>query len=97
MSYDEMHTTFPCDCGGEKTYCISPVSFIPGGGGHKRAIIAPDVGPLSNKSRAYEKKMDDKHSVYAGPGQHGSMTSKQRKRFNETKAAMTAGKTDFTK
>ena len=97
LSYDERETTtFPCECGGVKTYGISTVSFVPGGGGHVRRLIAPDVGPLSKSSIAYEKKMDDKNSNYAGPGQHGSMTANQREVFKQRQKQMDTGKTNFT-
>lgn len=97
MSYDERETSFPCECGHEKTYGISPVKFKPGGGGHAKRIIAPDVGPNSKTSRAYQKKMDDANSTYAGPGQHGSMTANQREVFKQRQKQMDTGKTNFTK
>ena len=97
MSYDERKTTFPCECGDVKYYGISPVKFKPGGGGHAKRIIAPDVGPMSKSSRSFEKKMDDENSQFYAPGMHGSMTANQREVFKQRQKQMDTGKTNFTK
>lgn len=96
MTYEERLTEFDCECGEKMVYEISAVTFVPGGGGHPRRAIAPDVGPNSKTSKAYQKKMDDQHSRYYAPGMSQSMTSKQRTKFNATQADMKKGKTDFT-
>ncbi len=65
--------------------------------GMKR-LTPPDVGPLSKKTRAYEKQQDDKHSTYYAPDKtfgQGSVA-----KFKETQRKMAqaeAGKTNFTK
>ena len=61
-------------------------------------IMPPDVGPLSKKSKAYQKQQDDKHSKYYAPDQTFGQGSVNK--FKETKRRMVdadKGKTDFTK
>tara|TARA_B110000285_G_scaffold106846_1_gene121556 strand:+ start:64 stop:417 length:354 start_codon:yes stop_codon:yes gene_type:complete len=98
-SYTERETPIDCDeCGSKAEIIFSAVAFKPSvGGAHAGRLIAPDVGPNSTKSRAYQKKMDDSVSTYAGPGQHGSMTAKGRKEFALKQIGMDAGQTKFTK
>ena len=61
-------------------------------------ITPPDVGPLSKKSKAFQKKHDDEHSKYYAPDQtfgQGSVAKfkeTQRKEVESNK-----GKTNFTK
>lgn len=95
--YEDRLTEYSCDCGEVRTYILKPCSFIPGGGGHKRRITAPDVGPLSKQSRAYEKKRDDENSHFYQPGTDLAMTSKQRKEYKAKLGQMEQGKTNFTK
>ena len=97
-SYSEREEPTTCEaCGSEARIIFSASSFKPSiDGAHGGRLIAPDVGPNSKTSKAYQKKMDDQNSVYAGPGQHGSMTANQRAVFKQKKEQMDQGKTNFT-
>lgn len=98
VSYEERNTPVSCECGGTARFIMSAPAFKPSiGGAHRRQAIAPDVGPLSKTTKAYQKKQDDENSSFYGPGQHGSMTSAQRKTFKQTDIEMKQGKSDFTK
>jgi len=97
-SYSEREVPTTCEaCGSEARIIFSASSFKPSiDGAHGGRLIAPDVGPMSTTSKAYEKKMDDSVSVYAGPGQHGSMTANQREVYKQRKESLDKGQTNFT-
>ena len=97
-SFSERETPIDCEsCGTRAEIIFSASSFKASiGGAHGGRLIAPDVGPNSKTSKAYQKKMDDANSVYAGPGQHGSMTTNQREIFKQKQEKMDQGKTNFT-
>lgn len=59
--------------------------------------MAPPVGPLDPRSKAYQKKHDDAASRHYGPAQSCSMDSKEFKKYSSTRDQMAKGRTDFTK
>ena len=98
MKYEDMKAGVSCECGGNMKNRISaPMMIKDFGSGPQRRAMAPDVGPLSKQSRAYEKKRDDENSHFYKPGSDLSMTSAQRKRFKSTTKGLEEGKTNFAK
>tara|TARA_R110001592_G_scaffold240122_2_gene500126 strand:- start:915 stop:1265 length:351 start_codon:yes stop_codon:yes gene_type:complete len=98
VSYEKRTDDQDCNCGQKMKYEFSACAFKPSvGGAHKGRLIAPDVGPLSKKSKAWQKKMDDKNSQFYAPGMHGSMTASGRKDFNYKAREMAKGNGNFTK
>ena len=98
MKYDEMKAGVSCKCGGTMSNRISaPMMIKDFGSGPQKRAMAPDVGPLSKQSRAYEKKQDDENSHFYKPGSDLSMTSVQRKEYKTKAEGMESGKTNFAK
>ena len=94
LSYDDRETELiECEeCQTPLSYTFSACAFKPSvGGAHGGRLIAPDVGPLSKTTKAYQKKMDDKNSQFYAPGMHGSMSSDGRKDFNRKAREMANG------
>ena len=61
-------------------------------------IIAPDVGPLSKKSKAYQKKKDDENSKYYAPHQTFGTSGVNGFKGRQTKREqMKKGQTNFIK
>ena len=99
MKYSEREAGITCDCGSHAGAVITACQIKPSlGGAHKGRIMAPDVGPLSKKTKAYQKKKDDENSKFYAPDQTfgtggvNGFKARQIKR-NEMKQ----GKTNFTK
>ena len=100
MKYSEREAGLNCECGSNMEPVITACHIKPSlGGAHKGRITPPDVGPLSKKTKAYQKKKDDENIVNSmRPDQtfgQGSL-----KKFKETQSkakAMLQGKTNFTK
>ena len=99
MKYSERAAGLTCDCGEHMEPVITTCMIKPSlGGAHGGRITPPDVGPLSKKSRAYQKKKDDENSKFYSPdktfGTGGVNGFKERQiKQNEMKQ----GKTNFTK
>ena len=95
MKYSEREEGITCDCGSHADAVITACRIKTSG---MARLTPPDVGPLSKKSRAYQKKKDDENSKFYAPDQtfgQGSLN-----KFKETKRRMVEadkGKTDFTK
>ena len=97
MKYEEMKAGVTCECGEEMKNQICPSRIK--GTSSDRHIMAPDVGPNSKKSKAYEKKMDDEASmdIHKPGGTFGSGGVKGWKNREIKKQEMEAGKQNFTK
>ena len=95
MKYSEREAGITCDCGSHADAVITVCQIKVSG---MARIAPPDVGPLSKKTKAYQKQQDDKHSKYYAPDQTFGQGSV--KKFKETKrkeAEALKGKTNFTK
>ena len=98
MKYEEMAKGLTCECKGHMGNVIRAPAIIKDfGSGPQRRAMAPDVGPLSKQSRAYEKKTDDENSHFYKPGSDLSMTSTQRASYKKKAKGMESGKTNFAK
>ena len=97
MKYEDMKAGVTCECGEEMKNKICPSRLK--GTSSDRHIMAPPVGPNDKRSRAYEKKMDDKASMDAyKPG--GTFGTDGAKGFKERQIKIKdseKGKTNFTK
>ena len=95
MKYSEREAGITCDCGSHADAVITACRIKTSG---MARITPPDVGPLSKKSKAYQKQQDDKHSKYYAPDQTFGQGSVNK--FKETQSkelASRKGKTNFTK
>jgi len=100
MKWEEMKAGVNCpECGSEMKNKIRPVMFKPCGGRNKHRIIAPDVGPNSKKSRAYQKKMDEANSLeaYKPGGTFGTGGINGFKERQVKAEKLSKGETNFTK
>ena len=95
MKYSEREAGITCDCGSHADAVITACRIKTAG---MARITPPDVGPLSKKSKAYQKQQDDNRSKYYAPDQtfgQGSVNKFKETKRRESEALK--GKTDFTK
>ena len=99
MKYNEREAGITCECGEHAVPVMTTCAIKPSvGGAHRGRITPPDVGPLSKKSRAYQKKKDDENSKFYAPDQTfgvGGVNGFKERTIKQKQ--MKKGQTNFTK
>ena len=95
MKYNEREAGITCDCGSHADAVITACRIKTAG---MARITPPDVGPLSKKSRAFQKKKDDENSKFYAPDQtFGQGSVKKFTKMKDKQYEMSKGKSKFTK
>ena len=99
MKYNEREAGITCHCGSHADAVMTACALRPSiGGAHGGRLSPPDVGPLSKKTKAYQKKKDDENSKFYAPDQtFGQGSIKKFKETQRKEGQMQSGKTNFTK
>lgn len=100
MKYDEMKAGVECpECSTEMRNHVCAAMVKDFGSGPQKRIMAPDVGPNTKGTRAWEKKMDDanSHETHKPGGTFGTGGLRGYRERQAKLKQMDEGKIDFTK